>query len=204
MENKVPNTLGSERTVETIFIEEAIKKYYKVGDKIIDIGGVPTNDIHLANFQNYIEKNNIDFKVSDFRTSDFQGDFVKYDFKDKKFDIGIFLSSLEHFPQCTESDRVFREGYDRQGYQKALNILNKDGLIILTVPFGKHRWQPYHQNYNWEGILKLTEGSTIIEHYIYKLNTQDDIWEFEQPENMEEVLYTDKAHGVGLFILKKD
>ena len=199
------NNLGSERSVEVIFVEKMLKKYYKPGNIVIDIGGIPTNDLHLTNYFNYIKENKIDYRISDFRGGHYPGDFVEYNFGDEKFDMGVFLSSLEHFPKCTESDSQWREGYDRKGYEKALSILKDNGYIFLTVPFGKHRWQPngFHQNYNWQGILNLTEGSKIIESHTYTLNEEDYEWVKTDPHSMEEVLYTDKAYGVGLFILQK-
>jgi SAM-dependent methyltransferase len=203
MNNEYINNLGSERSVEVIFIEQLLKKYYKSGNIVLDIGGIPTTNQHLESFNKFVNDSKIDYRISDFRGGTYTGDFVEYDFKDQKFDITIFLSSLEHFPQCTESDITYREGYDKRGYEKALSILNENGIIILTVPYGKHRWQEYHQNYNWNGILNLTEGSTILEHYTYRLHA-DNTWKIEDPHNMEDIIYSDKAYGVGCFILQKN
>lgn len=201
METKYKNTLGSERTVEIVFIEEMLRKYYAGDDIVLDVGGIPTTSSQMTDVYNFIKETNIDYRVSDFRGGQYQGDFVQYHFDDEVFDIIIFLSSLEHFPQCTESDVIYREGYDREGYKKALDILNDGGIIFLTVPFGKQRWQPYHQNYNLEGIEKLTEDSKIIESFTYRLI--DDEWVLTDPESMEDVIYDDKAHGVGCFVLRK-
>lgn len=203
------NSLGSERTVETIFVNEMVDKYYKKNYKILDVGGIPTKMQEMQTFYNYIKDNNIDFKICDHRGGDYQGDFVQIDFTGQNFDIIIFLSSLEHFPQCTESDTIYREGYDRKGFEKALEILNKDGIIILTVPFGKQRWQPFHQNYDLDGIINLTQGSTIIEQHIYKLTNEQDggprvgKWVKSNHTEMSEILYTDRAFGVGCFVLQK-
>jgi hypothetical protein len=202
MNNIINNSFNSERSVESVFVHESIKKYYKSNDIVLDVGGVPTNTKVLENYYNYLIDNKIDYRISDFRPPcHYPGDFVKYDFNDEKFDIIIFLSSLEHFPQCTESDLVFRNGYDKMGFKKALSILNSNGFIILTVPFGKHIWQKYHQNYDYSGILELTEGSKIIEEYIYRL--VDDKWILSKPETMNDVIYTDRAFGVGCFVLQK-
>ena len=120
------------------------------------------------------------------------------------------MSSLEHFSQCTESDVIYRDKYDIKGFQKALQVLNPNGLIFLTVPFGKHRWQNFHQNYNWDGILELTKGSTIVESYTYRLHNEqvsgphNGLWILEDPKTMEDVLYEDRAFGVGCFVLRKD
>ena len=112
----------------------------------------------------------------------------------------IFLSSLEHFPFCVGIESQYKEGQDIVGYKKALSILKENGLIFLTVPFGKYRWQAHHQNYDWNGIKQLTEGSEIIEHFTYRLSNDDKFWNIESPETMDDILYTDKAHGAVEFI----
>jgi hypothetical protein len=203
MKDKYYNSLGNERSVELVFIKDIVEKYYQESNIILDVGGIPSDPKHSESFFNYINDRKIDYRISDFRGGNYPGDFVEYDFKDDKFDIIIFLSSLEHFPQCTESDCLYREGYDKKGYQKSLNILKNNGYIFLTVPFGKHIWQDYHQNYNWQGILDLTEGSTIIESHTYTIDDTGLWWNKTEPSKMEEILYTDKAHGVGCFVMQK-
>lgn len=204
------NILGSERTVETIFVYEMVNKYYTSNAVVLDVGGIPTNAHEMNNFYNFIQNNEIDFRICDFRGGYYQGDFVQYNFDNQKFDIIIFLSSLEHFPQCTESDVIFREGYDKQGFAKALEILNEGGKIILTVPFGKHRWQPFHQNYDLQGIINLTQGASIIEQYTYMLTNEQEgglrngSWNLADPKNMTDIIYTDRAFGVGCFVLQKN
>ena len=209
MQNEYENTLGSERTVEIEFLKEMVLKYYNNSDVVLDVGGIPTDVRHFQDFYKMLDDKKINYKVSDFRGGDYQGDFVSYDFKEDKFNFIIFLSSLEHFPQCTESDVIYRDGEDTKGYQKALSILHDSGKILLTVPFGKQKWQPYHQNYDIQGILNLTKGSKIIESFTYRLkeNNEDKFsgkWVLEDPETMGDILYTDRAYGVGCFILSKD
>ena len=202
MDKKYPNTLGSERTVEIAFIEEMILKYHRPNSIVLDVGGVPSDSMHFQPIYKTIQEQGIDYRVSDFRGGHYRGDFVSYDFKDEKFDLIIFLSSLEHFPQCTESDVVYREGEDRKGYEKALSILQKNGTVLLTVPFGMHRWQEYHQNYDWDGILNLTEGSSIVESFTYRLI--DEEWVLSDPLTMDDIIYSDRAYGVGCFVLNKN
>jgi len=214
MNLKYKNTLGSERTVEIEFITKAIKKYYPqspLGNKsiVLDVGGIPSDADKMRSFYSFIDENKIDYRISDFRGGDYRGDFVSYDFKEQKFDMIMFLSSLEHFPQCTEGDRVFRSAEDIRGFQKALQILNSGGYILLTVPFGKQRWQKFHQNYSWAGIQELTAGSKIIESYTYRLvgSSADTfisgVWTLEDPLKMEDIIYTDRAYGAGCFVLQK-
>lgn len=207
MENILDNVLGTERTVEVKFLSEIIPAYCANGERIIDVGGIPSRDLDMAGYYEKIRENQYDYRISDFRGGDYPGDFVTYDFSDTVFDSLIFLSSLEHFPQCTESDKVFRSGYDRLGFLKAMDILKPGGFIFLTVPMGKHVWQNYHQNYNWEGILKLTKGSLILEHYIYTLNPEKTTWtRATEPYDIDHILYTDYDRGaecVGCFVIQK-
>ena len=211
MQQKYPNTLGSERTVEIAFIEEMIVKYHNADAEVLDVGGIPSDSRHFQPIYKIIEEEKINYKVADFRGGDYTGDFVSYDFKKDKFDLIIFLSSLEHFPQCTESDKIYRDGEDKRGYEKALSILKKHGTILLTVPFGKQRWQEYHQNYDFQGILNLTEGSTIAESFTYRLEggpipygSREGHWKLADPLAMGDIIYTDRAYGVGCFVLRKD
>lgn len=200
MEISYKNILGSERTVEVVFIEEAVHGYTPDNGVILDVGGIPTRQHEMIKFYNSIKNSNLSYKICDFRGGEYQGDFVTMDIEEK-FDTVIFLSSLEHFPQCTEGDMVYREGEDRKGFEKALSILKPGGYIILTVPFGKHRWQDFHQNYNMQGILDLSKGSDIVAIHTYSLI--EDEWIATPPEDMEEILYTNKAYGVGCFVFQK-
>ena len=212
----IKDIYNSERSVEIPFICSAIIAHCKRGGVILDVGGVPTNDEFNEPIKNTIHFGCYDYRVADFRGGEYQGEFNGYDFKDEKFDTVMFLSSLEHFPMCTEDTRhgnipelspdwQYKEGEDRRGYQKALSILKDKGKIILTVPFGKPVWQHYHQNYNWEKLLELTKGSKIIEKYTYTLRDQSKpfYWEQTKPEDMEDIIYDDRAHGVGCFVMQK-
>jgi hypothetical protein len=209
MKDTYTNTFGSERTVEMIYMLNSLKKHCSPPIKILDVGGIPSDARHMSEIYSYIAKDNLNYQISDFRGGKYQGNFMAYDFSDETFDVIIFLSSLEHFPQCTEGpDMIYREGEDRRGFEKALSLLNEGGLIVLTVPFGKQRWQDYHQNYNWEGILKLTEGSKIQESFIYKLeNSKEEKmsgeWVLTDPKLTEDLIYTDRAYACGCFLLKK-
>jgi len=201
MEKIIQNNHNSERCVETPFIVEKIKQYCK-NKTVLDVGGVPTAKVHYVPIMNAIAENNVNYKVCDFRGGDFRGDFVTYNFADNKFDVIIFLSSLEHFPQCTEGDLKFREDEDLKGFQKALSLLNSGGTILMTVPFGKCYWQEYHQNYNMDRINYISKNSSLNEFFVYKL--VDNMWEQSEPDLMADVIYTDVAHGVGCFVFEKD
>jgi hypothetical protein len=60
------------------------------------------------------------------------------------------------------------------------------------------------------GILDLTEGSTIIEQHTYSLfneiqgGPREGAWIKTKPDEMMDILYTDRAFGVGCFVLQKN
>ena len=196
------NDMGSERTIETRFVEEMLLKYASIETSLLDVGGIPSTPTDLVRVKECIKNIGLNYKISDFRGGDYPGDFCTFDFGELLFDIILFLSSLEHFPQCTEGDMVKREREDKKGFKKALQILKPKGKVILTVPFGKPVWQNYHQNYDMDLILDLTEGSSIIESYTYRLH--EDTWVLSDPSSMTDILYTDRAYGVGCFVLEKN
>lgn len=199
--NIIPNDYGSERSVEIRYTVETLKKIAK-NKKVLDVGGIPTNANVYRPIIDTANEIGADYRICDFRGGQYHGDFVTYDFGNEKFDVIMFISVLEHFPQCTESDCVYREGEDRKGFEKALSLLEPGGKIVLTVPFGEHRWQEYHQNYDMEGILELTRGAKIVYQQTHEL--KGDSWVLTDPADMTHIRYTDRAYGVGCFILEKE
>jgi hypothetical protein len=170
MQDSYFNMLGSERTVEIQFVVEKLNQLSNENNnlKMLDVGGVPSTISEFQPVVDSIRNNNINYKVADFRGGDYVGDFVTIDIPEQ-FDACMFLSSLEHFPQCTEGDMQYRDKEDVKGFKKSLSILKENGYVILTVPFGEYIWQPYHQNYDYNGLLELTKGSSIKEQYFYRL-----------------------------------
>jgi len=197
MDSIIPNKHGSERSVESIFIIEMLQKYGQ-NKSVLDVGGIPTHIPSSDEILEGIKNLNLNYKIADFRGGNYQGDFVTMDIPEK-FDIVMFISSLEHFPQCTEGDMIYRPGEDKKGFEKALTLLREGGLIFLTVPFGKPLWQNYHQNYDMKLINQLTSGTKIVSSYIYKL--VDDNWIQTKPQEAEDSIYTTKASAVGCFVL---
>jgi len=199
MNISIPNFLGSERSVELVFVAEILQKYC-LNKKLLDVGGIPTSQEGGKILLDSIVTNKILYDIADFRGGKYKGDFVTIDIPEL-YDAILFLSSLEHFPQCTEGDMNFRLNEDRKGFEKALSILVDEGIIILTVPFGFPIWQPYHKNYDMKSILELSSGAKLLESYTYRLIGND--WILSNPDSMLDVYYTDRAYGVGCFVFRK-
>jgi hypothetical protein len=203
MQDSYFNILGSERTVEIQFVVEKLNQLSSKDNnlKMLDIGGVPSTASEFQPVIDSIINNKINYKVADFRSGDYVGDFVTINIPEE-FNTCMFLSSLEHFPQCTEGDMQYREKEDVKGFKKSLSILKENGYVILTVPFGEYIWQSYHQNYDYNGLLELTEGSSIKEKYFYRL--EDSEWILTKDyKTLENIKYTDKCYAVACLLLQK-
>lgn len=191
-----PDTFKSERTVEVPYIIEKISSFSSL-DRVLDVGGVATSSEINAPIYEKIKQVGCSWKISDFRPCHFPGDFVLFDFGDEKFDKIIFLSSLEHFENCTEGDNKHRENYDRQGFKKALSLLDAGGEIYMTAPVGKPIFVPFHRSYNKERLDFLSEGSIVTECLIYKLDNEE--WRLSDFSKIEDVLNPGPVNAVGLF-----
>jgi 2-polyprenyl-6-hydroxyphenyl methylase/3-demethylubiquinone-9 3-methyltransferase len=94
------------------------------------------------------ESDDVKEKV-DFQTAN----FMTYDFKDEKFDVIIFSEVLEHI---TEPKRFL---------EKAEKLLNDEGIIIVTLPFGINDFFDHKRTYYIMGALEfLTPDLTITEY----------------------------------------
>lgn len=198
MKNIINNKYSSERSVEIPFLERCLNENPETN--ILDVGGMPTDEECYEEITEAIENNHIVLEIADLRGGNYVGNFVDMKF-DKEFDSVIFLSSLEHFPQCTEGDMVYRENEDKKGFQKAIEVLKPGGKIFLTVPFGKAIWQPYHQNYDMERIRFISNGIEMIKSYTYKYIRDD--WILCEPDTFGDIYYTNRAYGVGCFVFQK-
>ena len=172
---------------------------------ILDVGGVPSDDSVYYRYKENAKKRGFGYHVCDFRNhgyTDYMGDFVTLDFGGANFDAILFLSSIEHFAQCTEGDMRYRDGYDRVAFLKAMSLIRKPyGIIGITVPFNQQYWCPYHQNYDFKGIMELSAGTKIKHGFIYK--NVGDLWVRTNVWDVSGLRYGDgKATSVGMFIFE--
>jgi SAM-dependent methyltransferase len=128
------------------------------GNKILDIG---CYDGFLLSHIDAAEKFGIDVEVLK-KYPDIQyieGDFMRYDFKDKEFDRIFAFDVLEH----VREDRIFLE--------KIIQLLSTEGMAILSTPcenikifpsilqaWVDKRWgHIYRRGYTSQGIKELVE-----------------------------------------------
>ncbi|MHA1931938.1 MAG: class I SAM-dependent methyltransferase [Promethearchaeota archaeon] len=203
MKQRINDYHGTEKSVEWDFMQEMLEKY-GTRARVLDVGGIPSHPEYHSILATLISELGFKYEIADQRGAcNFCGDFVRYPFKENdRWDIIMFISSIEHFPRNFDGDKRFREGYDRLAFKKAMEILKPNGYIFITVPFGKCYWQDWHQNYDWRHIEWLSYGSELIESYTYSLEGEE--WIETSPELMKDIEYTDKCYGVGCFVFQKE
>lgn len=105
---------------------EFLEKEYstiKANESVITIGaGGKVNQI-LQNYSKTIGFTFVSFDLDDKRNPDIIGDICFYDFKEMRFDVIVISEVLEHVP------------YPHLAMRNIHQTLNKEGRLILTVPF---------------------------------------------------------------------
>jgi len=89
------------------------------------------------------------------------GDIRKLDFSDKFFDRIVAISTIEHLGIPSRYDSYKDLEADRKALLEMRRALKDDGIIIVTMPFGKSGIDSVQRTYDSKDIEKLTEGFSI-------------------------------------------
>ena len=91
-----------------------------------------------------------------------QGDFNELSFE-PGFDVVVACSTVEHIGLSGRYGSGEDEDGDLRALKKIRTLLNKDGLLILTVPAGKDAvYKPWHRVYGRGRMPQLLEGFQIV------------------------------------------
>ena len=95
------------------------------------------------------------------------GDIRKTNFPEHFFDIVLAVSTIEHVGIGRYGDPVDIEG-DRNAMKEIKRIMNNEGLLLMTVPFGKQSISRFHRSYNTKSSLALLRDFHIenIEYFL--------------------------------------
>ena len=106
-----------------------------------------------------------------------QDNFLSVDLKDSFYDVVVF-STIEHIGPGGRYGSPSIEDGDIKALEKVKQILNPDGILILTIPYGKEKTiKPLHRVYNKNSkLLKYAYDNfeVMIEEF-YK-NNPENIW----------------------------
>lgn len=152
--------------------------------RILDVGSTKSQFL-IENIKGDIELFAIDInqREADNKIKFIKGDIRETKFQDNYFDCVICVSTLEHIgvPGRYKCDN------DPNGDIRAMNeihrILNPDGILLVTIPYGNIDILPINRLYNKGKVEKLFENFIIKECKYLKYFNKWDLWlEVEEEE----------------------
>lgn len=133
-----------------------------------------------------------------------QGDFLSLDFKDL-YDILVLCSTIEHMGLGGRyGSRNIEEG-DIKAIKKAKQLLNTNGILILTIPYGQEKTvKPLHRVYNKNSrLLKYAYDNLEVEVEEFYKNNLENIWVKCSENEARRVIPSEHNYALGLFVFKK-
>lgn len=112
------------------------------------------------------------------------GDIRKTNFPDSFFDVITAVSTVEHVGLGRYGDPFDAEG-DRNAVKEIRRIITSDGILLITVPFGKRSITSLHRVYDENTLSSLIEGFKIHSTQ-YFLNTNQ-MWVSTTEEQVKEI-----------------
>jgi SAM-dependent methyltransferase len=124
--------------------------------------------------------------------------------EDEKFDVVILLSTLEHFDISNKN--VFDAQTEIDAINKARRILNPDGIIIITVPYGigKVYGDFIQWDYNRLELVKNRANVKTIDECIFKcelINGYVEDWKLSDRVKTKDCEYfTERGHASAVYM----
>lgn len=155
--------LFKDRAMEYSFAGKCLQDLPK-GAKIMDVGFLEsTLTLTLAGLG--YEMHGIDIRKSPLKKfpnfTPHIEDIRKTSFEDNFFDATLALSTVEHLGLATRYGSYEDLDADKKALAEMSRVTKKNGVIVLTVPFGKATINKAQRNYDDEGIKRLIDGFKI-------------------------------------------
>lgn len=168
----------SERIIEIPSVYLLLSRFAKTGDRILEIGHVNSSlALELANLDYQVTA--IDIRGYPFKHQNLEsikGDFLLYDFGDRRFQAVISVSTIEHLGDNKRygGREEGTSDLDQRALDKIAKLLAEDGKFILTVPYAAKTGDFWFKVYTRGSIERLLEQYFAIEsgHYYFKKNNQ--------------------------------
>jgi len=95
-----------------------------------------------------------------------QEDACQLSFNDDYFDLITIISSIEHFGMDVYGSKK-RDDADKAAIMEIRRVLSPDGLLFLTIPFGKYS-KSWSRVYNIKTLKALLEDFNILEEKYFE------------------------------------
>jgi hypothetical protein len=108
------------------------------------------------------------------------GRFEEWDPGDTRFDAAFLISTIEHIGLGAYGETVGRPGADRAALTRVAELLNDDGILVLTTPYGLSRVDALERTYDDESLAALLKGWRVIERHTIQ-RREGRTWTNEDP-----------------------
>lgn len=190
----IKKALLNERIIEIPFAIDALAKISKTS-RVLDLGCMESVlPLFLAGLG--FQVTGFDFRQYPYRVPNFkfiQGSILDLPFEKESFDAVTCVSTIEHIGIGFYSDPKDYLSSDVKGMWEIRRVLKPQGLLILTVPFGKAFINKQQRIYDQQGLDKLLVGFSVNTIKFFK-NTQvakgNNYWEQISSDQAESLDYT--------------
>lgn len=110
---------------------------------------------------------------------------------DEKFDVVLFLSSLEHF--CPDDVNLYLREYDAYQICRCGYFLNTNGIIVITVPYGREYIAGDFIQWSFDRVRKVQELSNTRVLYEEIYLWQDEKWHYTPMMSLDAINYHDNG-----------
>lgn len=204
IKNKFIIAKGTEREVEIPFMLDNMPEPPK---RILDVSCCYTHSLSI------FEKLGFDIYGIDLLPYKHKK-FIKADarnipFKDNYFDVVTCISAMEHFGLVQtpyKTDKVEDKIADIKAILEMKRILKPNGLLILTLPYGKLSFdlKTWIKEYDKKAIDKLINISELKLVKVQYGIEKNDEWVITNEETASEVLSSNKVLSNISLLLKKE
>lgn len=190
----------SERILENPLI---LRHLPEKKSKILDVGSrysqVPLemaslgHRVYALDIEQYVFKHkNLSYVQEDIRKTTFSDDF---------FDVVTIISTIEHvgMGETSYGDKKERDG-DIKSMVEISRILKPNGIVLLTVPFGKAKFLPFMRVYDKKRMEQMAKHYRIVKQ-IYMYNDKES-WEVSTYDKVKNIENTHHTVGNAFFVLQ--
>jgi len=134
-----------------------------------------------------------------------QGDFLSVELKNSLYDVVVLCSTVEHIGLEGRYGTPSIASGDIKALEKVREVLNHDGILILTIPYGEERTiRPLHRVYNKNSkLIKYAyEKFEILAEEFYKNNSAH-VWGKCKEIEARRVVPSEDNYALGLFVFRK-
>jgi hypothetical protein len=187
----------NERIVELPFALGALSRVSPPA-RVLDIGGAESTFSLSAASLGY-QVTAVDLHPLPYSHPDLEavvGRFEDWDPGTRRFSAAFLISTIEHFGLGAYGEAPGQKGADRAAVERVSELLDDEGFLVLTTPYGPTRVDDLERVYDEKALAALLKGWTVIDHRTV-LRKDERTWLPEVPGGASP---TDKEQGVVMVV----